>query len=197
MSRPVRRASDIHLAALDVRRAGEQLMTPCGCNDKEHTLAEHLWHSTKDMEPGLRSSNTDPKVTGTSSSGGTDPDADPTLAVSERYKQLVQTLHGAALDLTDFVAAHRPDRVLALPTALSDQTWCRSHLRLGVCEPRWRTSERCRWCADFEAIYQQDPPLVLLQMRRQGQRIMQADITEALRAERAATKLNRRKRKAG
>ena len=171
-------------------------MTPCGCNGKEHSLAEHLWHSTRDMEPGLRASNTDPKVTGSGNSTEGDSDTDPTMAVSERYKVLVQALHGAALELTDFVAAHRPDRVLTLPTAVSDESWCRSHLRLGLCEPRWRTSHRCRWCADFDALYHQDPPLVLLQMRRQGQRIMQGDITEALRAEREAAKRNRRKRKA-
>ena len=196
MTRPVRRASDIHLAALDIRRAGEQLMQPCGCNGKPHTLAEHLWRSTKDMEPSIRASNTDPKVGGSGSDGEGDTDVDPTISVSLRYKQLVQTVHSAALLLTDFVAAHRPDRVIAIPTTVSDDEWCRSHLRLGLCEPRFR-GDRCRWCEEFALVYLTDPPLVLLNMRRQGQRIMQLDITNAITAERAVAKAAKRnKRKA-
>ena len=196
MTRPVRRASDIHLAALDIRRAGEQLMQPCGCNGKPHTLAEHLWRSTKDMEPSIRASNTDPKVGGSGSDGEGDTDVDPTISVSLRYKQLVQTVHSAALLLTDFVAAHRPDRVIAIPTTVSDDSWCTSHMRLGYSEPRWRGA-LCRWCTDFEAAYHMSPPYVLLHMRHQGQRITQTDVTNAVTAERAAIRAAKRnKRKA-
>ena len=200
MTRPVRRASDIHLAALDIRRAGEQLMQPCGCNGKPHTLAEHLWRSTKDMEPSIRASNTDPKVGGSSTNGEGDTDTDPTVSVSLRYKQLVQTVHTAALLLTDFVAAHRPDRIVVPPTPVADRVWCRRHIEIGNCEPRFRSEDLCRWCYEFTLTYSMDPPLPLLRLRDQNPRLSQTEVTEAINAERArqrAAKRNaRNKRKA-
>jgi hypothetical protein len=197
VTRPVRRASDIHLAALDIRRAGEQLMHPCGCNGKPHTLAEHLWRSTKDMEPSIRASNTDPKVGGSSTDGEGDTDTDPTISVSLHYRQLVQAVHSAALLLTDFVAAHRPDRIITVTPPINDDIWCRAHLRAGLCEPRFRDEPLCRWCHDFYLAYKLDPPIGLLLHRHQVGKVKDTEVVAAVKAERAAIRAAKRnKRKA-
>lgn len=200
MPRTVNRVSDIHLAALDIRRAGELLLHPCGCDGKPHTLAEHLWRSTRDMEPGLQAATYEVRVAGSGSepepSEGdetADEPWDPTVTLAAKYRQLVTQAHNACQALNDFTAAHRPDRLQITHTPLTTPNdWCRSHFRFGHYEARWR-SDLCRWCGDFHALYSIDPPKVLLEMRRQGQRITQRDVDQALATERANLKSARRK----
>jgi hypothetical protein len=198
VTRPIRRASDLTLAALDIRRAGELLLHPCGCNGRDHSLGEHLWRSTADMEPGIRASNTDPRVVSSGQSDPSDSDTDPTVSLRRSLQRIVQVGVDAAEVITDFVTQHRPDRTTTEPAKTTDDDWCRCHLAAGLCEPRFRNHTVCRWCYEFDLAYRMDPPTGLLLLRHQSPKLKDSDVTEAVRAERLRLKGERkRKRKAG
>lgn len=78
-----------------------------------------------------------------------------------------------------------------LATDLTGQ-WCRSCLRVGVRDPRDRTSEFCRWCRKFDQLEGFLPPVDLLQVRADGQRITEAMVEPHRHAHRERLKREER-----
>jgi hypothetical protein len=60
--------------------------------------------------------------------------------------------------------------------------WCTHHLRIGLCEPRWRGTD-CRYCYDFMALWKMRPPVSILRDRHHGKRITERSVKAALEAD--------------
>lgn len=89
-------------------------------------------------------------------------------------------------DMAHVLAPIVPPSIIA--TAKTDDRWCIHHLAIGLCEPRYQTSKDCRWCYDFRALWQANPPNSLLRQlddhrKGTGKRITEARIKSALEAE--------------
>jgi len=178
------------LVTLDGRHAGELLAHPCDCGRPRCTLGDHIWQSTRDMTPGPRATNTDPR----SRSWPTDNDepepADTTDALHQQYKDLLIRYQDVARKLTKFIDSYRPDRWIPLPDPLTDEDWCRNHLAAGICEPRDR-GDLCRWCYDIGRAHGTAPDTILIRARHQGQRITDTLIGDFLARIRVARRTKR------
>jgi len=78
-----------------------------------------------------------------------------------------------------------------LATDLTGQ-WCRSCLRVGVRDPRDRTSEFCRWCRKFEQLEGFVPPIELVQARADSLRISEQMVEPYRQAHRERLKRSER-----
>ena len=62
------RRADLPQIALELRRLGELLITPCPCGSTEYTwlkahmLSEHIWDATLDMAPGPKAQAFEPRT---------------------------------------------------------------------------------------------------------------------------------------
>lgn len=200
MSRLVRRG-DIVRIAQDGRRVGEVLMHRCRCRQNAEgpgqsglcIIGEHIDRATRDLAPGLRASNTDPKVRAWPSETDEDPPPDPTAPLNDRYRTLLQNYRDASAELMDFVQLHRPDRTVPPPETTSDSEYCRNHLQvLGECVPRYR-GDLCRDCYEFHQIYRLDAPRSLLEVKREGRRWTQQLVETAAREARKQVRRRRRR----
>jgi hypothetical protein len=174
------KADQLPLVTLDLRHAGELLAHPCQCGRNHCTLGTHIWQATRDMDPGPKAQNTDPKVRGHSTPADhTEPDP----ALHLEYRRLVTEAQTAAQHLTAFIGRIRPDRILHNPPILTTaQDWCRNHLNtIGVCEPRYR-GDLCRFCYDVQLAEGTEPPQALLVMRHRGDRLTTEDVTAIVAA---------------
>jgi hypothetical protein len=200
MSRPVRRVTDLPRAALDIGRAKELLLHPCTCTpDRPHSLGEHLWRSTRDMAPGVIAHATDAIRIGPANDSDLDgdqpdPPGDATVWLHPEFRRRVSHAWTACLDLVDFVQAHRPDReALGDEEVATDEDWCRSCLRIGVCSPRSR-GDLCDFCYRFsQVVAGMHPPEWLILARHEGRRVTEQMMTDAIREVRPARKKKRRK----
>jgi hypothetical protein len=199
------RPSDLPLAVIHLRRAGELIATPCGCGHASCTLGEHVLRAAGHMGPGPRAANIDPTTRGArweaDETGNiwpvpNDPTGEAALQpdapdVQTLLRQAIITSERAALAVIDLIGAHRPDR---RPLDVDEPDgWCSHHLdEIGVCEPRHR-GELCRSCYDFARLHGIAPPRRLLQMHRDGRRWTDQDIAIALREHRAAQARPKRK----
>jgi len=247
------RAQDLNLAALDIRRAGELLLHPCGCTAgthrwrinpcparactnghitvdgrvepclhcwstctnghvideggerwrpcplcKPHTLGEHLLRAKRDQRPGVRATNTDPRGPGgpTNTDDDQTPTFDATLLGDQRFADAIHAAWSACQTVADLIQRDRPDRTPKhQPSTAGDDQWCRTHLALGICEPRFRGDE-CRWCYRFRQANGVAPPEPLLRARHDGQRITQPMVAAALRAAKAKASKGKKRKKA-
>jgi hypothetical protein len=163
---------------------------------RPHNVTEHLWRSTTDMAPGLRAANTDPgganrwvEEQGEVWPVPNDPSGD---AAVDSIDHPDPHLHDTLLNfldhawdvrqLVDFLEQHRPDRHAPTKDPASDNEYCRHHLNtLGTCEPRYR-GDLCRTCYDFELAHPGlHPTKRLLELKREGRRWTQQDVTDALK----------------
>lgn len=199
------RPSDLPLAVIQLRRAGELIATPCGCGHKDCTLGEHVLRSTSTMGPGPRAANLDPTARGTR--WDRDPDGtvspipnDPTGEAALQpttpdhhaaLRQAITDGQRAAQVVIDLITTNRPDR---RPLDVNEPVeWCRHHLaEIGVCEPRHR-GDLCRTCYEFKLAHRLEPPRQLLQIHRDGRRWTDSDVAAALREHRSAQRPGRRK----
>lgn len=208
MARTIR-PSDLPLAVLHLRRAGELIATPCPCGRKDCTLGEHVLRAAGDMTPGPRAANLDPatrgtrweedRATGVVSPVPNDPTGEAAINPSQadaqaELRRAIATGDQLAQDIIDIISTHRPDR---RPLEVDEPVeWCRHHLdELGVCEPRYR-GDLCRPCYDFARLHGIAPPRRLLQLHRDGRKWTDQEIALALREHRAARNPRRKGRRA-
>lgn len=178
-------------------------------------LGEHAWRSTQDMEPGVRAGSLDPMSRGwrhevVEGAEGpevaavpNDPTGEAAVAVEEtsglheRYRRLLRTAIVANEALVDFLGSVDPTRrayVVAEETT-TDADWCRLHLDIGVCEPRYR-GDLCNWCYKFQMAHDgATPPRGLLELRRERGKITQADIDRFLNPPRMTNPQSKRGRR--
>lgn len=193
------RRADIAQLALELRRAGELLATPCPCGNtdqawlKAHMLGEHIWDSTLAMRPGPKAQTFTPPTVTPSTGNDNDPPADP-----DKHATYLARLGvwGQVRDLLRFIEAHRPDQHLPTGPAFTDDEWCRNHLdTLGTCEPRYR-GDTCRRCYGVKLTTGHLPPRTILQAWRDGARVTDATLAAAIRDANPKAR-RRKKRKAG
>lgn len=181
---------------LNGRHTGALLAHPCPCpNPRCTTIGEHLLDSTRNMTPGPRAQAFEPRTIThhTPPNDDSDPRPDPTATLDTTYRRLLNNYDRAALALTAFIGAHRPDRHAPTPDPAGDDEWCRNHLEtIGVCEPRHR-GDLCRSCYDVQLAHGTPPDRLLLQAIRDRGRITPATLTDFI----ARTRPARRRKKAG
>ena len=118
-------------------------------------------------------------------------DPDEVAQLNARLHRLVRTLRSAAAEYEHILdqASHDPAKHPKRPEdKLDEDRWCRSckadrgHLEPVAVHPdgRIRYKGECRWCHTFKAEYGRYPSPTLLRKRHAGQRINEADITQAL-----------------
>jgi hypothetical protein len=167
------------LVTLDGLQAAYRIALPCDCGRPRCNLGDHLWQSTRDMGPGPRATNTDPRSRSWPTDND-DPDPpDATDGLHTQYTQLLAVYQNAARNLSRFVDSYRPDRWVPLPEPVTDEDWCRNHLAAGICEPRDR-GDLCRWCYDIGRAHGTAPDPILIRARHQGQRITDTLIDDFL-----------------
>ena len=185
------RPSDIPQLALELRRLGELLITPCPCTtqnpdgwQKAHTLGEHLWDSTRNMAPGPRAQAFEPRTITPSVGGDHEPAPDPDLA--GRYTTLTRSTWQTVRELQAFVDTWRPDRTAPTGPTFTDTEWCAHHLNtLGICEPRYR-GDLCRRCYGVRLTTGHLPPRSILLDWREGRRVTDSSLAAAIRTEQTA-----------
>lgn len=64
----------------------------------------------------------------------------------------------------------------------NEKRWCVNHLRIGVCEHRYR-GDLCKWCDDKRLEWGVRPPVKLMTMRHLGKTVYDRDVKAALEAE--------------
>jgi hypothetical protein len=193
VTRTVRRLTDIPIVAGDLRRAGELLGRPCGC-DHHDTLGEHILRATKDMTAGPTAQNLDPTRGPTASDTELDDQADPGLGLHGQVLERINEAWAAALLLIDQVQSLRPDRGAQLELVTTDDEWCRSCMRIGKCSPRYRGDLCHRPCYEFHQLVRQDPPIWLVAAHHEGRKLTEKMLSDAIREVRPK---RRRKRRAG
>lgn len=140
------RRDQLPLVTLDGRTAALRIAEPCDCGRQRCTLGLHVLLATRDFTPGPRAQSFEPSTARTWNGGDTDPPVDPTVTIDARFDALLDVYWHAALNLTRFIDAHRPNRWVPLPEPASDTDWCRNHLEtIGQCEPRYR-GDLCQPC---------------------------------------------------
>jgi len=181
------RATDIAQIALEARRLGETLITPCPCGHtdqrwlKAHTIGEHIYDSTRAMAPGPRAQAFTPTTASPSPTTDTEPPPDPDMHA--RYTKRATDAWAAIRALQTFVDGHRPDQTAPTGPTFSDDEWCRNHLdKLGICEPRYR-GDTCRRCYSVKLITGHLPPRSILEDWRNGARVTDQSLAAAIAAD--------------
>lgn len=195
------RRTDITQIALELRRAGELLLTPCPCTHTgyrwltAHTLGEHLYDSTRNMAPGIQAQAFEPRTTTPGHTHDEDRDPPPDPDLHGRYLNITADAWATVRQLQTFIDSWRPDRTAPTGPTFTDTEWCAHHLdTLGTCEPRYR-GDLCRRCYGVHLTTGHRPPTTILRAWQDGTRITDAMITAAIHAENPKTKGKRAKRK--
>lgn len=187
-----------------LRRAGGQLAHPCRCGKTNCTLGDHVWRSTKSMGPGPRAANLDPNARGWRWEEDDDGEVwpvpndrtgeaaiDPEPAdLHVEYMTLLNEAMRIATQLGVFIDRHRPDREIPVHDDDSAGHWCAHHLSFNMIEPRYR-GDLCRTCYEIKQAEGKLPPRSILEIRRDGRKITQKDITEAMRGTKKGKKRRR------
>jgi hypothetical protein len=196
------RKTDIPQLALELRRLGETLITPCPCGHHNHrhltahTIGEHIWDSTQAMAPGPRAQAFTPTTnTPTRTDHDTDPPPEPDM--HNRYTHRANNAWTATRALQDLVDGLRPDQTAPTGPTFTDTEWCRTHLDLlGICEPRYR-GDLCRRCYGVQLTTGHTPPRSILDAWRDGTRVTDQMIANAIKATQPTPTKARKRRKAG
>lgn len=187
------RRADLPQIALELRRLGELLITPCPCGSTEYTwlkahmLSEHIWDATLDMAPGPKAQAFEPRTIAPSQGpdDGREPRPDPDKHA--QYHDSARTLWDATRALQGLIDTLRPDQNMPTGPTFTDTEWCAHHLdTLGICEPRNR-GDLCRRCYGVRLTTGHLPPHSILIAWRDGTRVTDATLAAAIRAEQART----------
>lgn len=176
--------SDLPRVSAAIRTAGELL----------EVHGELMLTLTADWAAGAKAANLDPDSGGnrweTDSNGDvwavpSDPTGEAVLHaradLAGNLRTRLERIHADALWIRDTAHVLAP---IVPPSTMNDPSdlWCNHHLRVGLCEPRWR-NDLCRWCSDFMALWKVRPPVSLLRDRHHGKRITEATVKAALEAD--------------
>lgn len=193
------RKADIPQLALELRRLGETLITPCPCGHTTHryltghTIGEHIWDSTLAMAPGPRAQAFTPNTNGPTIITDQDPPPEPDKHGD--YTHRANNAWHTTRALQTLVDTLRPDQTMPTGPTFTDTEWCRNHLELlGICEPRYR-GDLCRRCYGVQLTTGHTPPRTILDAWRDGTRVTDQMITDALNAEHGHTRPKTRKRR--
>jgi hypothetical protein len=193
------RKQDIPQLALELRRLGETLITPCPCGHTTnrwltaHTIGEHIWDSTQAMNPGPRAQAFTPNTNGPTIINDTDPPPEPDKHAD--YTHRANNTWHTTRALQALIDNLRPDQTHPTGPTFTDTEWCRTHLDLlGICEPRYR-GDLCRRCYGVQLTTGHTPPRPILDAWRDGTRVTDQMIADALRTEHPKPAKARKRRK--